>query len=301
MKRGKQLFGYITPYRGELKVKEYEIFKAYYCGLCKSLGKEFNQFTRFGLNYDLNFLALLLSSLKADKDKASFEGCIANPLKKKKIIRPNDSLQYTSHISVMLIYFKLLDDWKDEKSIKALIATLPYIVPVRKAKKTLNSKYNIIKTQLDKLTELEKNNCSIIDESADAFGKLMEEIAVPPFITDENTQRILKWLGYNLGRWIYIIDAFNDIEEDIKKNNYNPMLLQYDYKATESPSDFYKRIGKEVEFTLTFTLENIAKSFELLNIKNNRSILDNIIYMGARRKMDEILNKREVMKHEKSI
>ncbi len=301
MKRGKPLFGYITPYKGELKVREYEIFKAYYCGLCKSLGKEFNHFTRLGLNYDLNFLALLLSSLKDEKEKTVYESCIANPFKKKKIIRHNDCLQYTSYISIVLVYFKLLDDWKDEKSIKSLFAVLPYIIPVRKAKKVLSNKYNFIKKQLDKLTQLEKNNCSIIDESADSFGKLMEQIAVPPFITDENTRRVLKWLGYNLGRWIYILDAFNDIDEDIKKHNYNPILLQYNYKSTEKVVDFYKRIKKELEFTLTFTLENIAKSFELLNVKHNRAILDNIIYMGARNKMEEIFNKREVLNHEKSI
>lgn len=301
MKRGKLLFGYITPYKGELKVKEYDMFKAYYCGLCKSLGKEFNQLTRLGLNYDLNFLALLLSSLMDNKDNVAFEGCIANPFKKKRIIESNECLKYTSHISIMLVYFKLLDDWKDERDVKSLLATIPYIFPIRKAKKSLIDKYNSIKIQLDRLGELEKNNCNVIDESADAFGKLMEEIALAPFITDENTKRILKWLGYNLGRWIYILDAFNDIEEDIKNKNYNPILLQYDYKTTEKVNAFYNRISKDVEFTLTFTLENIAKSFELLNIKYNRGVLDNIIYMGARHKMEEIFIKWEVLKHEESI
>ncbi len=295
------LFGYVIPYKNELKVREYDVFKAYYCGLCKTLGKEFNQAVRFGLNYDLTFLALLISSLDSNRDTFKREGCISNPFKKKMIINTNDGLLYTSNISIMLIYFKLLDDWKDEKSIMSIVSTTAFLFPVRKAKRLYPNKYDTIKTYLKRLTQLEKANCDKIDESADMFAKLMEEIAAAPFITDENTLRVLRWLGYNLGRWIYILDAFNDIEEDIKKKNYNPILLQYDYNKAESIEDFKKRVRDPIEFSLTFTLDSMAKSYELLDIKHNKEILDNIIYMGTRFKMEQVLNKKEVKKLEKSI
>lgn len=294
------MFGYVTPYRGELKVKEYEIFKAYYCGLCKSLGKEFNQATRFGLNYDLNFLGILLSSLDDEKKMIKYEGCIANPFKKKKIIESNRSIKYTTHMSIILVYFKLLDDWKDEKSIKSLIASIPYLFSVRKAKKSYKDKFCYIKECLYKLSDLENKKCPVIDESADAFGKLMEEIAVPEYIKEEGTIRTLKWLGYNLGRWIYIIDAFNDLEEDVRNKTYNPILLQYQYHKEEDMQKFVNRIRDKIEFPLVLTLDNIAKSFEILDIRYNRSILENILYMGTRHKMEKIFNKWEA-KNEKSI
>ncbi|EOD01376.1 hypothetical protein L21TH_0597 [Caldisalinibacter kiritimatiensis] len=294
------MFGYVTPHKAELKVKEYNLFKGYYCGLCKALGKEFNQLVRFGLNYDITFLGLLLSSLDERKETIRPENCIAAPFKKKPIVQPNKYIEYAANISVILFYFKLLDDWKDEKSLKALVASTAYLLPVYKAKKVYKDKYISIKSDLKRLTELEKKKCKSIDESADAFARLMGTIAVPNFIKDEKTSRVLNWLGYNLGRWIYILDAFNDIEKDIKKNNYNPILLQYNYKNNESVGQFINRVKEPIEFTLTFTLDNIAKSYELLDVKRNRSIIENIIYMGTRHKMQQILYKG-VVKNEKSI
>jgi len=291
----------VIPYKSEMKMREYDVFKSYYCGLCKALGKEFNQAVRLGLNYDLTFLALLLSSLNEDKDTVRREGCIANPFKKKMIINENEGLTYSSHISIILSYFKLSDDWQDERAISSILASPIYLFPIRKAKRLYKDKYYHISELLKELSKLEKLNCNKMDESADVFGKLMEEVASAPFISDQTTIRVLKWLGYNLGRWIYLLDAFNDMEEDIKNKNYNPIITQYQYKENEDIKDFIKRVREPLEFSLTYTLDNIAKSYELLNIKHNKEILDNIIYMGARHKMEQVLNKKEVKKLEKSI
>jgi len=295
------LFGYVTPYKSELKVREYDIFKAYYCGLCKTLGKEFNTLVRLGLNYDLTFLALLLSSIEESRETITREGCIVNPIKKKPIVNTNRSLVYTSNISIVLIYYKLLDDWKDDKSVKSLVCTIPFIMPLKKANNVYNKKVTVIKEFLTKLAELEKSKCSRVDEAADTFGKLMEAISVPDYIEDSRTERVLRWIGYNLGRWIYILDAFNDLEEDIKNKNYNPIILQYGYNKNESIDSFKSRVIAPIEFSLTMSLEAIAKSCELLDIRKNRSIIENIVYMGTRYKMESILNKRECRKNEKSI
>ncbi|KNF09968.1 hypothetical protein CLPU_1c01330 [Gottschalkia purinilytica] len=295
------MFGYVIPYKSELKMKEYNMFRAYYCGLCKAMGKEANQMVRMGLNYDLTFMGLLLSSIQEDRSQITFEGCIANPFKKKPIVQMNNALKYTSNISTMLIYFKLIDDWNDEKSITSLLGTVPFINSVKKSSRKYPSQYNDIKKYLKELSKLENNKCNKVDEAADMFGKLMESISTPDFITDEKIIRTLKWLGYNLGRWIYILDAFNDIEEDIKKKNYNPIILQYKYKENESINDFLNRIKEPIEFSLTFTLENMSRSFELLDVKYNRSILENIIYMGTRYKMDNIINQKEEEQIEKSL
>ena len=289
------------PYKSEMKIKDYNMFRGYYCGLCKTLGKNYNQLVRMGLNYDLSFLAITLSSLEEDRDTVKFESCISTPLKKKMIVDTNRSLEYTSNISIILIYFKLLDDWKDEKSIKSLLANIPFSISIRKAKKHCNSKYVDISRKINELSKLENDNCEIVDEVADKFGRLMESIAIPDFIEDESTRRILKSLGYNLGRWIYILDAFDDIESDIKSGSYNPILLQYQYKEGENINLFLERIKDSMEFSFIFTLENISKSFELLNIKHNRAILENIIYMGMRSRMDNIFNKKGGKEFEKSI
>jgi len=295
------LFGYITPYKEELKIREYSLFKAYYCSLCKTLGKEFNQIVRMGLNYDFAFLALLLSSIDRDRDAINMEGCIINPVKKKPVVKCNRNIVYSAYMSMLQIYYKLLDDWKDHHSFIALSAMLPYLASMKKAKKVYYDKYMDISNHLKSLSILEKNQCSVIDESADAFAKLMQSLFTAPYINDEKTIRILGWMGYNLGRWIYIIDAFNDIEKDIKQKNYNPILLQYQYSHGEEWTAFIDRIKEPVERSLTFTLDNVSKSFELLDVKYNRTVLENIIYMGLRRKMDQIFVRKGCNSNEKSI
>lgn len=294
------MFGYIIPYKSELKVREYDLFKAYYCGLCKTLGREFNQVVRLGLNYDLTFLALLLSSIDDNKETITREACIANPVKKKYIINANRAILYASNMSIILTYYKLMDDWKDEKSIKSLIATIPYVSPLSKTNKIFGRKADSIKAYLDKFTLLEKNKCNKVDEIADVFGKLMEEISVPDYIEDIKAERTLKWIGYNLGRWIYILDAFDDLESDIKNNSFNPILLQYKYSNIEGVHKFVKRIKETIEFSLIMSLESISKGVEILDIRKNRGIIENIVYMGSRHRMDVILNKGGCF-HEESI
>ncbi len=295
------MFGYVTPYKSELKIREYNLFRAYYCGLCKTMGNEYNQLVRMGLNYDLSFLSLLLSSLEEEQDHVNIEKCIAHPISKRMVVEDNESLRYTSSISIMLIYFKFLDDWKDDKSFKALIANIPFSQAIKKAERENPVKFKIIRARLEELSVLEDKKCDEIDEVADVFGKLMEEIASPDFITDEETRRILKFLGYNLGRWIYILDAFDDMEDDIKSKNYNPLLLQYKYKSGEDIELFTQKVKISIESSLTFTLENISKSFELLDLKHNKEIIENIIYLGMRNKMETIFSNKGGQDIEKSI
>ncbi|MTI71550.1 MAG: hypothetical protein FH751_14985 [Firmicutes bacterium] len=285
------MFGYITPFKPELKIKEYDVFKGYYCGICKEMGREFNQLVRLGLNYDLTFLGLLLSSLDSEKVSFKREGCITNPIKKKPVLKSNKHIEYASNMGIILVYFKLIDDWKDEKKITALFASLPYHLSLKKAKYKFPKKFKEIKTGLDKLYELESTNCKTLDKSAHAFGKIMETIACPPYISSEDNKRVLSWLGYNLGRWIYILDAYDDLAKDVEKENYNAILLKYGYNEGENLKEFKSKIKDEINFGLTFTLDNIAKSFQLLDIKYNKNLLENIIYLGARHKTNTIIEK----------
>lgn len=291
----------MTPYKSEMKIKEYNMFRAYYCGLCKTMGSEYNQLTRMGLNYDLSFLSLLLSSLEKDLDKVRIEKCIAHPISKRMVVEENESLKYTSSISIMLIYFKLLDDWKDDRSVKSLLANIPFSRAVKKAQRQEGEKFKIIREKLDDLSKLEEDKCAEIDEVAHDFAKLMEKISSPDFIKDKDTRRILGVLGYNLGRWIYILDAFDDLEEDMRDKTYNALLLQHNYREGDDIEAFIEKVKPSIEFSLTLTLENIAKSFELLEIRHNREILENIIYLGMRSKMDRIFNEKGGENIEQSI
>lgn len=283
------MFGYIVPEKPEMKIKEYERFRAYYCGVCKSIGKRHGQLERFTLNYDSAFLAVLLSAVAGEQINAQNMNCIAHPIKKRYIIQDNSIIDYASDMNVLLAYYSLEDKRRDDGEFIPIVAMTVLGKAFRKLKKRYSDKCAVIEKRLDELVKLEKEKCASMDMSAEPFAKLMEEVtAYKPLCDNEKNEKPLRWIGYNLGKWIYLLDAYDDLEKDIKAENYNPLLYQYKYENKEI-IEFKKEIRDRVEFNLIYSLNEIAHAFELLEIKANKGILENIIYMGMRRKTEKIL------------
>lgn len=267
------MFGYVNIYKDELKVRDYKLWQGYYCGLCKTLEKNHNAFTRLGLNYDMTFLAVVIGSAVSEKPDIKKQRCFFHPLNKRYALKPSNALKYACDASIVLTCEKLSDDINDDKRASAFFMRLPYKFSCKKAKKNIKAKE--ISEQLFKLYRLEKAGCKNIDEIADCFAVLMAELMTPDFIPEEKRELLYKF-GYNLGRWIYIIDAVNDYYEDKRKNKYNPF--------TELNID-------EAEFTLTYTLSKIGRLYRELDFKINNSLIENIIFLGLRYKQEMILKK----------
>ena len=119
-----------------------------------------------------------------------------------------------------------------------------------------------------------------------ALQRILEILFTPDFIEDEDKKRILAWLGYNIGRWIYIIDAYNDLEKDVKKNDYNTFKAKYEDKNAQEIKD---TIRENLYTSMTFTLENAASAYNLLEIYKNKEVLDNIMYVALKAKQKSIL------------
>lgn len=281
------MFGNVKPIKEELKMREYDVFKSYYCGLCKSLGSNYNQLTRFGLNYDLTFLAILLASTIEIDGETKKMSCFVHPLQKRNTKKNSEPIDYASDMSVLLVRYKLKDDWNDDRNYKSLLASIPYIYYDEK----LNVKYPktviVLKEQLKKLNDLEKSNSENLDLCANAFALIMKEIFGNNDICDEKQGRILSQIGYYLGRWIYIIDAFEDIESDIKSGNFNTLVLKYSKKIKyEEVKALKTHIKSKIETALYYNLSQLVDSYELLEIYQHKEILDNILYLGLRAKME---------------
>jgi hypothetical protein len=295
------MFGYVLPEKPELKIKEYELFRAYYCGVCKSIGQKWGQLPRVVLNYDCTFLALLLSAIYEDNMSVKKQRCIAHPVKKHSYIEKNKFIDYASDINILLAYYNLKDNWVDDKQIISGAG----MAILGKAYKKIYKKYTAKCEQIEKhllfLAQLEKDNCKSMDQAAEPFARLMETIMdFEPSGEKNNSIAALKWLGYNLGKWIYIIDAYDDLEEDIKKGSYNPLARQFELSSKPDAQQQID-ISKRVEFNLTYTLSAIAKCVDLLNLKHSRGIIENIVYMGMLRKTEKILGIGSCSKIEKSI
>lgn len=271
------MFGYIRICKDELKVREFNLFQSYYCGLCKTLKREYGFASRMGLSYDVTFLALLLSSITEDKTKVCPERCIANPLRKRPVAVQTDYLEYTAAVNVILICAKLKDDWRDERSVKALLSLPLFMRARRKVKKLYPELLQAAERHLLNLSRLERDKCSEIDRLANEFGMIMQSVFDAPILADTVARRILAHMGYGLGRFVYIMDAYEDREKDAKGKNFNPFLLSREPVHAD-----------QVKNSLLFTLSDVSNSYQLLNIKSNRPILDNIIYLGLPESLEKV-------------
>lgn len=282
------MFGYIMPEKPELKIKEYELFRAYYCGVCKSMGRSFGPVSRLALNYESVFLGLLLAAVNREKPVLEKEICIANPFKKKWVVKNNTYVDFAADINVLLTYYKLADNWQDEKNVLSLAGKFAFQGGYRKASKRNPITDFIIQESLEKQSVLEKEKCASIDAAAEPTAGMIKEILlVGAKDADKATRRGLEWLGYNIGKWIYTIDAYDDIEKDIKSGSYNPLLLQYQYDG-QPAEQFRNSIRPEIERALIYTLSQAAGAIELLELQH-RSIIQNIVYLGMNSKTNHIL------------
>lgn len=289
------MFGYVKISENNISELDYETYKSYYCGLCRALGKYFQPFSRLSLNYDAVFLFILLSSVYCDGFSEKQYKCIMHPFSKINIIEHNQISKYCIHINVMLTYFKIKDDIADDKNFKAYAAEFLFRNNYKKSCVIYPELIKKITEAIDKLHMLETEKCANPDLCADCFAEMLGFIYRPDFIKDPITRRILYTVGYNLGRWIYLIDAIDDIENDYKKKHYNPFLYKYyEYlKSSNTINLFASYVFSQEENMLTYTLSSLSSAFELLDIKRNKGILENIIYPGLKNIQDNIKVKNE--------
>lgn len=274
----KYLFGYVTINKPELKFKEYYSYKGYYCGLCKTLKSKYSNKARMTLNYDMTFLILLLSSLYEPENKIYNERCMVHPAKKQLIIQ-NEISEYAASLNIILTYYNLLDDWHDDKDYKSLLILKALSGEYREAEKKLPEKTKIIRERLHNISGLEKSNTSDIDKVSNEFGYLMEEIFL---YRKDNWEKILRKIGFYLGKFIYLLDAYEDMEKDEKNKSYNPFnLLQTNNK---------EQYAKDL---LMLNLSFLSEEIEKLPLIQDKGIIDNIVYSGILNKLDKKEQKYE--------
>lgn len=281
------MFGYIRTHRPELKVREDETYKGIYCSLCKELGKRYGIMSRLFLSYDSTFLALALMALSEEKICFEKKRCPFNPSKKCNFCKEeSEELAFAADISVLLLYHKIRDNIKDSTLFKAILYRILLVLIIRsykKAEKLRPDMAIIISEYMQMQSAVEEKRSRYIDEAAEPTAILLSRI-YSHNAHSEDQKRVRERVGYCLGRWVYMIDAFDDIEKDRKSGNYNPFLL--------GNQDNYEKIKGD----LLMTAGEIAKAYDLLEIKKFGGITKNVVYDGLyyetlkvyeRRKKDE--------------
>lgn len=280
------MLGYVTCEKPEMKIREFELYNGYYCGVCKSIGRRYGQLPRMTLSYDAAFLAVVLAGIFDEKEDITQEHCIIHHIKKKTIVR-NEAIDYAADVMLILAWNKFRDDVLDEKKVRAKGLLLLFNRTYKKLKKSYPELCEKIEFHLSNLSKLESEKCKSIDRVAEPFARIME-IVFSNYYIKEN--QMLSRFGYHLGKWIYLMDALEDIEDNIDTGAYNPLVYRYEYTKKESKEDFRKRIYNDVERNLLIYLDEMGKMVNQLDLKKNKEIVENIVFMGLLRRTEKLLD-----------
>lgn len=284
------MFGYVTPCKMELKVKDYEKFKAYYCGLCQNIKSNYGNFPRLLLNYDMTFLGILLSALDEEvKYKKVY--CLRHPSRKMVVAYGSSALDYAAKANYELVLYKMKDDVQDDGGFIKKLLHLFY-TQIKKNDVKIPFPESELNLYLKELDSLEVDSAyESLDEISEPFAKLTGVI-LSHYKSSNESNEILYNLGYNLGKWIYIIDALDDCYNDFKKGSKNPLIKLYGSDFLKN-KELYDKIKIEIDFNLTLCANACLDAFKRLQIKGDKGLIENILQMGLLEKMDLVYTRSE--------
>ena len=274
------MFGYVTAYKPELKIKDYEAYKGVYCTLCKEMGKEYGLLSRFLLSYDGAFYVLYKMGIRDVKTKAEQSRCTFNPCKKcLKITSDSDIYKTASAITVILAYFKLKDNLNDSQIFKKLFLflLLPYFSILKnKAIKKQPQVYKTIEKGMQEQFEFEKETEISLDKAADPTAKMLAWLF--SFDEDKELAEKSRQFGYQLGRVVYFLDAFDDYKDDMKSGLFNP------FKASQN-------IEEDAKISIRLSVGELTTVMQNVTFNKFSPIIDNIIYDGLNYQLERIIQK----------
>lgn len=280
------MFGYVRPNKGELLVREFSRFRSVYCGICKEIGRSYGQIPRVALTYDITMLGVLMISLSKDSPKEKMERCILNPIQKRPMLADHEILHYCAALSVLLANGKFLDEIQDGSPIIGNLGRIVLKKATRKASKEYPAESKSINDGLKRLRSIEISNKtdnvdmnevpSLHEAAASQFGEILQTVFKEAFSLyfseDPHKEHLVKGIarmGFHFGKWIFIIDAIDDYDQDIKTKNWNPFKEISKDKARETAQEMLLESEKE--------MDRIAA---LLPYNRDAGIISNIIQEG---------------------
>ena len=278
------MFGYIVPDKPYLYLKDDTLYKALYCGVCKSLKKATGQFSRFSLTYDIAFMSALAHNIIGKDVTITKQRCIAHAIKKRPIAQPDEITISLASLNIILAYYKLKDDVLDENkgNFKSGLFKKGY----KKAKKQHPEFDKIVKSCYEDLLKLEKQNVDSPDIVADCFANMLLEVSKVIFKDKSNTYT--ESLMYAIGKWIYLIDALDDYDKDIKNNNYNVF-----YNLYKAPNfiELIKDNESDIVFIFNTIFMQVLESYSKIKMTYNTDLVNNILTRGIESKTMQIIKK----------
>lgn len=262
------MFGTVIIHQPELKFKDYEIYRSFYCGLCRSLKHRYGLSGQTTLSYDMAFLAILLSALYEPETKESKTWCVPHPLERHPMLS-NVYIDYAADMNILLAYWQRLDGWTDEKKVGAKLGADALKKAYTRVKTQYPDKAAAVETYVHDLTVCESENNTNLDHAAGLTGKMLGEIFA---CKEDEWASVLRRIGFYLGKFIYLTDAFEDFDKDKKKGAYNPFRSYGESRAA---------LAEKAKDVLNMMMSECCLAFEYLPILMYEDILRNILYAGV--------------------
>ena len=293
------LFGYVRIYKPEMKVREYEAYKGVYCTLCREIGRDNGLHARALLSYDYTFVAMLYMALHKQQPCFELKSCVFNPLKRCSFCNcDRAAFELTGGMTALMFHYKVTDNIRDSGAIGRVLWRAARLVssPMRKrARRRYPELDELIAQCMRSQYDVEHSEDVSIDSAAEPTAVLLRELA--QMLSEDASDRVvLRDFGYFLGRWIYLIDAFDDIEKDIKESSFNPFVIRFGLTKRDIDDDS-ERLRQAREYAnecLNMTVARAIKAFGLLDVGQYAPIFDNILYLGLGESQRRALHEKEM-------
>ena len=286
------MFGYVRPFKSELLVREYDQYKAAYCQLCRALKEHYGRAASFTLSYDCTFYALLMLSTREARLSLHHGRCVMNPLKRCDFLESDgEAYHKAAALSVLLTYHKLRDNLEDDSFFKSLGSRLLLPFVSRKARKAAEE-YPFLAQEAQKAMDGQRQaeeNAGGVDACAEPTANLLAAL-FRELACDSLQGAALERFGYFLGRWVYLMDAADDLLDDLKEGAFNPFIPRLGLSGkTELTPQERKAADQACNQTLNATAAQMLLAFNLVELRNFGSILENVVTKGLPEIQREIL------------
>lgn len=267
------MLGYVRYDLPNLFVKDLTLYKALYCGLCKGIASSCGQMARVGLSYDVAFLSALLHNLAGQDVKITPQNCFEHAVRKRPIAEADGLTKELGALNVLLCYFKLTDDIADGEGGRG--RRLWFKRGYRRAKRDYPGLVSLVEEYMAEQAAAERAHVSSLDMAADPSAKMMRSLSRR--FLGEKAGESTDELFYALGKWVYLIDALDDIDKDRKKGNYNPFLAAYPFGTKR---ELLEAKREDVAFLFDTLFFDLREGLSGCKFHFNRDLIDNVILRG---------------------
>lgn len=285
------MYGYIVPDVGTLRASDFVLYRSFYCGVCCETGRLCGQLPRFTTNYDFAFLSALLHDFAQADIVIEEHGCVLNP-KRKAILQSNPLLTRLVYANLMLCYKKADDGVRDGDGVKYKVVRRMLGKHVKKAVAACPELWARVERFDAEQAAVESNAVTSLDRAADPFASLMRDL--PALIIGTPTNTSLQGLCYNVGKFVYLMDALDDIADDVKSKRYNPFSAAFGSFTTRKA--FIAEHAEEISGTLNGVCVRAEQCCDELKLTQSGSLIHNIVKNGMRSKTAEIMASTKKLK-----